>query len=287
MLVLSVLNLTFSIVATLGNLLVIRALRKSSSISTTLKSLFLSLAISDLAVALIPQLMLGVNLAVMLHMEASEKHNIDAFCPEILIMYHFFVLFLASSSFLTVTAIAIDRFLAISLHLRYNELVTSKRVVIALVCLWLMSAIAASIFISIPENNPMVVAVIEFYGLFVTTVVYIHIYRVARYHQNQILTQCQLQNDQTITVLREKKSIVNAMFVYIVFIACYVPHSCCTILLLTDASRLSFMLANHVTVFLILLNSSLNPFLYCWRYRELRQNVKRTVNKLLCIKEAA
>ena len=197
------------------------------------------------------------------------------------------MLFLASSSFLTVTAIAIDRFLAISLHLRYNELVTSKRVVIALVCLWLISAIAASIFISIPENNPMVVAVIEFYGLFVTTVVYIHIYRVARYHQNQILTQCQMQNDQTITVLREKRSIVNAMFVYIVFIACYVPHSCCTILLLTDVSRLSFMLANHVTVFLILLNSSLNPFLYCWRYRELRQNVKRTVNKLLCIKEAA
>ena len=69
MLVLSVLNLTFSIVATLGNLLVIRALRKSSSISTTLKSLFLSLAISDLAVALIPQLMLGVNLAVMLGSE--------------------------------------------------------------------------------------------------------------------------------------------------------------------------------------------------------------------------
>lgn len=151
MLVLSVLNLTFSVVATLGNLLVIRALRKSSSISTTLKNLFLSLAVSDLAVALIPQLMLGVTIAVMLHMEASEKHNIDAFCPEILIIYRFFVMFLASSSFLTVTAIAIDRFLAISLHLRYQELVTPKRIIIALMCLWLSSAIAAFIFIS--ENN--------------------------------------------------------------------------------------------------------------------------------------
>ena len=79
MLVLSVLNLAFSIVATLGNLLVILALRKASS--TTLKHLFLSLAVSDLAVALIPQLMLGVNLAVMLHMEPSEKHNIDALLP--------------------------------------------------------------------------------------------------------------------------------------------------------------------------------------------------------------
>ena len=285
MLVLSVLNLTFSVVATLGNLLVIRALRKSSSISTTLKNLFLSLAVSDLAVALIPQLILGVTIAVMLHMEASEKHNIDAFCPEILIIYRFFVMFLASSSFLTVTAIAIDRFLAISLHLRYQELVTPKRIIIALMCLWLSSAIAAFIFIS--ENNRIVVAVIELYGLFVTTVVYIHIFRVARYHQNQILAQWQLHNDQTITILREKKSAVNTMFVYIVFMACFVPNSCCTILLLADASNLSFMLANHATVFLILLNSSLNPLLYCWRYRELRQNVKRTANKILCISEAA
>ena len=285
MLVLSVLNLTFSVVATLGNLLVIRALRKSSSISTTLKNLFLSLAVSDLAVALIPQLILGVTIAVMLHMEASEKHNIDAFCPEILIIYRFFVMFLASSSFLTVTAIAIDRSLAISLHLRYQELVTPKRIIIALMCLWLSSAIAAFIFIS--DNNRIVVAAIELYGLFVTTVVYIHIFRVARYHQNQILAQWQLHNDQTITILREKKSAVNTMFVYIVFMACFVPNSCCTILLLADASNLSFMLANHATVFLILLNSSLNPLLYCWRYRELRQNVKRTANKILCISEAA
>ena len=287
MLVLSVLNLIFSIVATLGNLLVILALRKASSISTTLKNLFLSLAVSDLAVALIPQLMLGVNLAVMLHMEASEKHNIDAFCPEILIICRFFVLFLAFASFLTVTAIAIDRFLALSLHLRYQELVTSKRVIIALMFLWLTSAIAASVFISMPENNLMVIAVIEFYGLLVTTTIYIHIYRVVRYHQNQILTQCQLYNDQAMLVLREKKSAVNAMFVYIVFIACYVPNSCCTILLLTDGSRLSFLLANHVSVFLILLNSSLNPLIYCWRYRELRHNVKTTVKKLLRITEAA
>ena len=229
--------------------------------------------------------MLGVTIAVMLHMEASEKHNIDAFCPEILIIYRFFVMFLASSSFLTVTAIAIDRFLAISLHLRYQELVTPKRIIIALMCLWLSSAIAAFIFIS--ENNRIVVAVIELYGLFVTTVVYIHIFRVARYHQNQILAQWQLHNDQTITILREKKSAVNTMFVYIVFMACFVPNSCCTILLLADASNLSFMLANHATVFLILLNSSLNPLLYCWRYRELRQNVKRTANKILCISEAA
>lgn len=287
MIVFCVFNLTFSVVATLGNLLVIRALWKSSTISATLKYLFLSLAVSDLAVALVPQLVLGVNIAVISQMVASENYNFDIFCPIYLTIYLFFVLLLVTASYLTVTAIAIDRFLAISLHLRYQELVTSKRVIIALTGLWLASDTAASIFISIPEpHNLIVVAVIQFYGLFVTTVVYIYIYRVARSHQNQILTQRQLCNDQAMEVLRAKKCAINSMFVYVVFIACYVPNSFTTILLLVDSSRLSIMLANHMTVFLILLNSSLNPFLYCWRYRELRRSVKRTVKKILCMTDS-
>jgi len=283
----SVLNLTFSIVATLGNLLVIRALWKASSMPATLKNLFLSLAVSDLAVALIPQLVLGVNIAVIVQMVASENYNFDVFCPVFLTIYLFFIISLVSASYLTVTAIAVDRFLAISLHLRYQELVTSKRVNMSLVCLWLTSAIAASIFLSIPEpHNLTVVAVIEFYGLLVTTVVYVHIYRVVRHHQNQILTQCQLYNDQAMEVLKAKKSALNSLCVYIFFIACYVPNSCTTILLLINNSSMSFILANHVSVFLILLNSSLNPFLYCWRYRELRRNVKVTVKKILRITDS-
>ena len=280
----SVLNLTFSVVATLGNLLVIRALWKASSIPATLKSLFMSLAVSDLSVALIPQLILGVNIGVILRMEVSEDYNFDIFCPIFLTSYLFFILFLVTASYLTVTATAVDRFLAISLHLRYQELVTSKRVNISVMCLWLISATAASVFLSIPQpHNLTVVAVIEFYGLLVTTVVYVHMYRVVRHHQNQILSQCQLYNDQAMEVLKAKKSALNSMFVYALFIVCYVPNSCTTILLLIDKSRMSFMLANHVSVFLILLNSSLNPFLYCWRYRELRRNVQITVKKIFRI----
>ena len=45
-----VLNLVFAVVATFGNLLVIRALRKASSIPTNLRKLLLNLAFSDLAV---------------------------------------------------------------------------------------------------------------------------------------------------------------------------------------------------------------------------------------------
>ena len=50
-------HFTFSLVATLGNLLVIRALIKASTIPANVKKLFLSLAFSELAVGLLLQLM--------------------------------------------------------------------------------------------------------------------------------------------------------------------------------------------------------------------------------------
>ena len=66
-----VLNLVFSLVATIGNVLVIGALRKASSIPPNVKTLFLSLASSDLAVGLPSQPMYGAIMVVMLKMASS------------------------------------------------------------------------------------------------------------------------------------------------------------------------------------------------------------------------
>ena len=85
-----VLNFVFSLVATLGNLLVIRALMKTSTIPTTVKKLFLSLAFSDLAVGLLPQLMTAIISAVMLKM-ASSGDDLAFFCPTVLIVLLFYM----------------------------------------------------------------------------------------------------------------------------------------------------------------------------------------------------
>ena len=84
-----VLNLIFSFVATFGNLLVIHALWKVSSIPTNLKKLFLSLAFCDLAVGLFAQLMFGVIIAVMLKMAANGNYNFDFLCPTIVTVCYF------------------------------------------------------------------------------------------------------------------------------------------------------------------------------------------------------
>ena len=276
MLTFSGLNLTFSLVATVGNLLVIFALWKASSIPANLKKLFLSLAVSDLAVGLFPQLMLGVIIVIMATTAENGNYNFGIFCPTTLNMGYFAFVLLVSASFLNVTAISVDRLLAVSLHLRYQELVTTKRIIIALVSLWLTSGVSASLFISLSHRNNIVSAVIGVFGLLFTSVAYFRIYKAVRYHQNQIQS---LTSVQAVDLLREKKSALNSLFVYVVFLACYLPNLCLAILLLTASRRNSFLVAEHVTFFLLLLNSSLNPIVYCWRYREIREIMKSTIKK--------
>ena len=273
-----VLNFVFSLVATLGNLLVIRALMKNSTIPATVKKLFLSLAFSDLAVGLCSQLMTAIIRAVMLKMASSED-DLAFFCPTVLIVHLYFQYLLAIASFLNVIVIAFDRLLAVSLHLRYQELVTPVRVTIVLVSLWLTSCVSAFLYIFLPKGIAMA-AVISVIGYVLTTVACVRIYKVVRYHQNQIYSQNQLQNAQTREAHRQRKSAYNSLFVSVLFLACYFPFLPCTILYLTNTSEISFLAAHFASMFLIYLNSSLNPFVYCWRYPEIRQSVKSTVKQI-------
>ena len=213
-----VLNLTFSLVAILGNFLVIRALWKSSSIPANLKKLFLSLAISDRAVGFFAQLMFGVIIAVMLKLAATGDYNWGFLSLTIVTVCYFVLFLLACVSFFTVIAIAVDRLLAIYLHLRYQELVTSKHCCcldVFMVNKWC----GRDVIHLLPSRNNVVVVVTGFLGVLVTTVAYIYIYRVVRYHQFQIQSQCHLRNAQAREILRERKSIFNALLVYVVFLS--------------------------------------------------------------------
>ena len=279
-----VLNFVFSLVATLGNLLVIRALMKTSTIPATVKKLFLSLAFSDLAVGLCSQLMTAIISAVMLKMASSED-DLAFFCPTVLIVLLYFMHLLAVASFLNVIVIAFDRLLAVSLHLRYQELVTPIRVTIVLVSLWLTSCVVAFLYIFPPKGTAMPAAGISALGYVLTTLAYIRIYKVVKYHQNQIYSQNQLQNAQTREAHRQRKSAYNSLFVSVVFLACYLPFLPSTILYSTNTSKISFLVAHFASIFLIYLNSSLNPFVYCWRYPEIRQTVKSTVKQIFHINE--
>ena len=227
-------------------ILVIHALWKSSSIPATVKKLFLSLALSDLAVGMLPQLMWGIIIAVMLSKTSNGDSNFSSFCPVIVTACYFFAFFLCSASFFTIAAIAVDRLLAISLHLRYHELVTSKRINMVLIMLWLTSGVTASISILFPVANK-IIATFQVILLLLTTVAYIRIYKVVRYHRIQIQSQLQLQNFEVENLHRQKKSAWNALIVYITFLF-YLPFFVSVLIVLIYGEKTSPLIANYATL---------------------------------------
>ena len=261
---LNVLHFVFPSVATFGNILAIRALWKASSLPANLRKI----------------LMIAVLYKIVLW---NEDYNLDVLCPVPLIFCNVILYLLTSASFLNVTAIAVDRLLAVSLHLRYQELVTSKRVTIALVAIWFASIVTASV--SATTLQLYTAAVLRSIGFILTTVAYIRVYKVARYHRIQLQNQFQRQNSQATVLLTERKSALNAVYIYIVFLACYLPNYCCLLFLATSNWRLSTLVAYEVTLFVVLLNSSLNPLVYCWRYPEVRRIMKSTLKKIFRVPE--
>ena len=121
--------------STMLNIVTIHALRKNPSLPMTLKALLLSLSASDLGVGLIVQPLYIVCL-VMIIKEETQTQTYNIIKHMFLITGNLF----SYASFLGVVALAAERFLAIYFHLRYQEIVTRKRVVTLMISIWISSS---------------------------------------------------------------------------------------------------------------------------------------------------
>ena len=129
------------------NIFTIYAIQKTSSYSNkTLKTLLLSLAVSDLGVGLVVQ-PLYIAFLVLEMGHSSGNSNFNNTDNAFLLTANLF----GFASFFGVVALSADRFLAIYLHLRYQELATYNRVVAVVMFVWVFSTSVslARIFISV------------------------------------------------------------------------------------------------------------------------------------------
>ena len=72
---------------------------------------------------------------------------------------------------------------------------------------------------------------------------------------------------------RLKKSAFTAVYVYLVFLICYMPQTCWRIADGGQESAIPNTDAGLYFLTLVYLNSSLNPLIYCWKMREIRHNI--------------
>ena len=188
-----VFNAFFSFTAITLNIVTIIALRKPLTIPRALKIFLLSLAVSDLGVGLLVQPLYITRLVMMI------KENTQTRTYEITLTFFYSTsCFLASASFFGVVALAADRFLALHLHLRYQELVTHKRVVAVVISIWIISAILMLLSIWIPNAVGIIFLPVASVCYLTTALFYFKIYLAVRHHSNQIhVLQAQLaQNNE-------------------------------------------------------------------------------------------
>ena len=281
-------NILFLITASIGNVLVISVVWKTPSLRFPSNVLLCGLATTDLAVALVVQPMY-------LYMEL--KQFLDSYSAGYQCVFgkafHILSYSVCGVSLFNVTAISVDRLLALQYHLRYLNIVTVPRVMYLMICNWLVSGFLATLMLWSGNKVFLVVmAVVVGICLSLSVAVHLNIYCVVRRHQQQIRAQreaVQAHISNGFNVVRFKRTAANALFIHYFLLLCYTPLFI-TLLLTSKEDNIDLAswekadsaIAWKLTSTIVFMNSAVNPFIYCWRLREMRVAVKRTLKKIVC-----
>ena len=284
------LNIFLSIFATLGNVLILVALRKVSSIHPPTKLLFRCLAVTDLCVGLLGQ---PFNVYVMY---IAISLDIGNFIVELVYVFVFIIIGLVAVSILTSAAISVDRLLALLLGLRYRHVVTLCRVRVLIACVWFIAVSNASLLCvawilfhdKLELASLWTVRAFIIFSIIVSTFSYTKIFLTLRHQQAQVRDHVQPEQSSrarsVLNIARYKKTVYSVAWIQFAMLACYGPYI--VMAFLWHFGNIDYSTESRITgkvsSCLIFLNSSLNPVLYCWRIKDIRQEVKNTIRKCLC-----
>ena len=275
----SALNILLAITASLGNTLILIALHKVSSIHPPTKLFFRCLAVTDLCVGLVVH-----PLFATVQLSRITEVNED-------VLYYMYVVSRAAGwifsvvSVLTVTAISVDRLLALLLGLRYRHVVTLRRVRVAIICFWFIGASIGSIRKWGRDITFASASVFLTLSLVTSIFCYTRIHLKLRHRQvrQQNIFPLRQANEGGIplNIARYKKSVSSILWVQLALVACYGPWVFVTFLYAIGIKN-ELRVAWTITTTLVHLNSTFNPILYCWKIREVRQAVKATIKQRDC-----
>ena len=264
------------------NIVLIFALRRSSSLPKTLKALILSVAVSDIGVGLLVQ---PLYIARLLMEIKNTKHHWNETYKDV---DRTIGRTLGYVSFFGVTTISVDRFLAIHLHLKhqelltYQEIVTYKRVVAAVILSWILSACLALTGVLSSKNVCNLIGMtVGFVCLLTMGLIYFKISTVVRRHTVQVHAQpveaVAPNKESQSNFERLKKTAVGTFYVYLLFLACHLPIA----IVILSGPQMNKM--KHLLIYartLLYLSSSLVPLVYCWKFRQIRCAIKNILRNI-------
>ena len=266
--VVCVMNVLLSLVAVFANILILYALYKASSLHSPSKAMLCSLALSDLGVGAIVQPLFVA------YRWAQIKGTLPNLCIAGIVS-HIEGSHLSAVSFLTMTAISLDRLLALSLRLRYQSIVTLKRVFILLLLIWLFGGSWASLWITNQRIYSLISIVFIPICFLITLFSYMKIFFCLRRQAIRLRTHAQPSTTfngggASPSQIRYRKSVINMFYLFCAFILSYLPYLSHKILVGILGWRTSMSVLFSFGLTFVYGNSSLNPVIYCWRITEVK-----------------
>ena len=271
------LNVFLCVIATIGNLLILVALRKVTSIKPSTKLLFRCLAATDLCVGLIEQPLFVTVLLTDFASPTALRYVSK--------VYSGLNFILGGVSLMTAATISIDRLLALILGLSYKATLTVKRVRTVVIIFWLASfsvgfSYCIGLHIVAYGTSFVVILLSIFTSVFSFTKI------VLKLRQQQAQVQQRFEQERVngggipLNIARYRKMVHSVAWLQMAMIVCYMPSLTVVILSRIVTQRVEKLFLYYSAMTVLFLNSSVNPILYCWRIREVKKEVKNTLKQI-------
>lgn len=265
-----ILNAVFSLITAIGNLVILQVIWRKQELHTPSFILLFCLAASDLLVGLVCQ-------PFYVAFKITElTDNFGAYC--ILRMIQSISGWTTTGVSLAIlSGVSIDRLLVLTLHLRYNTIVTVQRVLQTVFVVWMLSVAIVMLRFWIRQWLILPVAIVVT-SFTVTTISTLKIFQIVRRHQRQIFQQQRIQSN-IVDALKCRKSAVTVLYVYGLFIIFYLPLCATMVVETLTGYTLRVKIAYDYAATAVFINSFLNPIVYCFRIEEIRRAVKNLLKR--------
>ncbi|XP_078363931.1 trace amine-associated receptor 13c-like [Oculina patagonica] len=243
------------------NVLVIMAVKRRPRLQTYTNILLACLAVTDTLTGLLVQ-----PTFILYHI---DRHM---FKP-----YHFphnsILLFFTVSSAVHLVIVTCERLIAIKFTMHYPYLVTNRTIKKAVITCWVVALICTIVRTLKPSRKlgDAIVALVLILCIVFIAVCYVILYLETLRHRKQIKTQ-QLPQEEVERFAKESKALKTTVYVVGAVMLCFLPMATAFVMY---ATGLKIAFSSPWIRTCVMLNSLLNPLIYCWRQKEMRQFVFR------------
>ena len=263
------------------NMLVIIAVRKQPSLQNNTNILLSCLAVTDLLTGLLAQPSFVIWKTFYVLKNARDITAVDA-VKEI---HNYFLRVLNISSSLHLILLTCERLLAIKYTNHYSYIVRKRNFKVSVLAIWSFSFTTGVLGYGKKAIFKDIMKLLNFFTMYFSVIViviaYIILYRETLRHRKRIIKQ-QLPQTEIERFVKENKALKTTVLVVGTIILCFLPMSIYQLLTTVFRKRSQVPLFSSdkqmeilviVVRTLSMLNSFVNPLIYCMRQKEMRKFV--------------